>query len=172
MRMTWPFQPLLPGAAQQQAASASYTLAAGAGSFGLSGQAVAPRLARQLGALPAAFVLTGQTVNLRHAFTLAAGAGSAVLAGQVAGISRALQLTAAQGAIMLIGQDLNAAVSNAIASDQGSLTLNGQTAALRIARRLGADRGAFAITGVAVQPSGAAEPVAASPLVLGLTIGL
>lgn len=58
--MSWAFSPLLPGAAHQQAASATYTLVADAGIFALAGQGA----------------------NILHNYALTADAGLFALAGQ------------------------------------------------------------------------------------------
>ena len=170
--MTWPFQPLLPGAAQQQASATSRTLAADAGSFDLAGQTGVPRVTARLSAAGGVLGVNGQAANLRHAFTLTADADGVVLTGEPVGVLRALRLNAGQGAILLSGQDTGAASGSSVSAEAASFALAGETAGLRASRRLNAARGAFALAGVAALPSGASEPIAATPLDLGLSIGL
>src|SRR5262249_39829911 len=82
--MNWPFQPLLPGAAQLEIPR---TLTADAGSFGLSGQAATPRRTLRLSATSAAFVLAGKAAGLLRASRLAAAHGQIPLTGQSASIT-------------------------------------------------------------------------------------
>jgi hypothetical protein len=168
--------------------STGYTLAAGQGSYALSGQAVGLGVARRVSAEQGSYALTGQAAGLHRGFVLlaeqgtyllsgqaaalqaaraiAAGQGSYALSGQPAGLLAGRSLTAAQGAYALSGQDATltyaAAGSYLLVAAQGTYALSGQAAGLVATRRLSASQGSYAIAGQAATLSRAFSVVAAT----------
>lgn len=150
-----------------------YSMPAAQGSYSLSGQAAALRVARRLTAAQGSYTLNGQAVALRLGKNMAAAQGSYALTGQATAFARGRRLVAAQGSYAITGQDglvdivmaaaagsyalngqdvgltYSGAGARTMPAAQGSYTLTGQAAALRVARRLVADAGAYALTGVA-----------------------
>lgn len=147
----------------------TYTLAADAGSFTLSGQDAGQRRALRLDAAAGAFALSGQTAGLLRAPELVADHGGFVLSGQAAGLLRALRLDVGHGAFVLGGQDADVALGNQLVGGEGVFALTGQTAAFLRALRLTAAAGGIVLSGQAatITPSGAEEPEDAAPLELG-----
>ena len=147
--MTWLFQVLLPGAAQQQAAGGNHALVADAGAFGLNGQAATP-------------LRTGR---------LNASTGTAALNGQPAGIASHRRLVVEAGATALSGQDV--AFGDALSASEGLFALGGQPAAPRISRRVAAQRGAFGVTAFAANLGSAGQQQPAfRPAALALSLSI
>src|SRR3569833_333768 len=131
----------------------NYTMAAGAGSFALSGPSVALNYGYTLSADEGDFQLTGQDIDLTAAAVLAAGAGSFTLAGQTVGMSWDYPVAAGAGAYVLTGQDVGLTASGAISAAAGVFVLSGTDVALKTALYLQADSGAFTLTGVTIRLS-------------------
>jgi hypothetical protein len=97
-----------------------YTLAAGAGSFTLSGQDVGLLKATLMSAESGAFTFTGQDVGLVYAvpgsYSLAAGSGSFSLTGQDVALKAGYAATAGAGSFTLTGQAVTLTYSGAIPS--------------------------------------------------------
>lgn len=148
-----------------------YTLAAGVGSFSLSGQAAGLRATRKVTAALGTFSLSGQAAGLRADRKVTAAVGAFSLSGQAAGLRADRRVAAAVGTFTVSGQavglratrSLVASVGTFILSGQaatltktgsytltasaGAFTLSGQAAALTTARRVVAGVGTFTFTG-------------------------
>ena len=99
------YGPLLPGGAQQQAATGAYTLTCDAGAFTLTGQDATFAVTRKLSCDAGAFTLTGQDAALNRGFYLAADAGAFTISGQDAALNRGFILACDAGAYTLTGVD-------------------------------------------------------------------
>jgi hypothetical protein len=161
------FQPLQRIWALAAGSGAPYTLTAEAGSFALTGQAVALTAARKITAEAGSFALAGQAVNLRAARVITAGAGTFALTGQDVALiytpAGAYTLAAGAGNFALTGQDVNLRAARKITAEAGSFALTGQAVNLLYtpagSYTLTADAGQFVLTGqnVTLRYSGAAE---------------
>jgi len=133
---------------------ASYSLTCAAGSYALSGQAVALRISRSLVAGQGSYALTGQDVALLRLYTLTAAQGSYSLSGQALALTVGRQLAAGQGSYALTGQSVGLLASRVLAAGQGGYTLTGQAVGLSYTPlgsfTLLADSGSYALTGQAV----------------------
>lgn len=131
--VAWPYQPLIPAAAQQEAGAASYTLTADAGSFALSGQAAGLLAARRLAGDVGSVALSGQDAGLLAACRIDAGQGDIDVTGQAAGLLAARLLAGAHGVHALSGQDAGLSVGGAgyaLTAEAGSFALAGQAGGL------------------------------------------
>lgn len=128
----------------------SYSLAAGAGAFVLTGQTVTLSRTRAIAAGAGSFSLTGQTVALVAAHRLSADVGAFTLTGQAVSLRKGFSLSAAVGSFVLSGQAVALRRGASLVAAVGSFVLTGQTVGLRYARRLSVGVGAFAFTGKAV----------------------
>lgn len=147
--MTWLFQVLLPGTAQQQAAGGNHTLVADAGAFGLNGQVAAPLRADRLNA----------------------STGATALNGQPAGIASHRRLVAEEGATALSGQDV--AFGDALSASEGLFALGGQSVMPRISRRIAAQQGAFGVTAFPANLTSAGQQQSAfRPAALALSLSI
>jgi hypothetical protein len=137
----------------QASSSTAYLLTCASGSYTLTGQAAALRVARRLMADPGQYDLLGQSVALRVARRMALAHGTYALTGQNASFFATRRLIAAQGSYVLSGQDATlskSGVSPKLTCDTGYYVMTGQDAQLRVARRLIAAQGAYALTGQVV----------------------
>ncbi len=149
--MGWAFGPLLPSAAQQQAAAGStYTLTAAAGVFALTGEAVGLRCSLRLPAAAATFAETGGTAALRRGYTLAAAAGVCAFTGQPADFISGNFVSAAVGAFSAGGQAAGMRRALRLTAATATFSGTGGTAALRRGLVLAAGPGGLALTGEAV----------------------
>lgn len=163
------------------AGGAPYTLPAAAGSYSLSGNAIALRAARNLTAAAGTYALTGTAAALRISRTLAAAPGAYSLTGSAAALRTARALPAAPGSYALTGNAISmratrrlpaglgtySMVGNAIAmfktaagartmvATPGSYAITGAAANLRTTRRVTAATGVYALTGYATIPPAA-----------------
>lgn len=124
-----------------------WKVAAGAGSYTLTGQAAGVLYGRRLTAGAGAYNLTGQDAATKRGRLMAAGAGSFALTGQTAALLRGLRLTAGAGSFVLSGQAATPAIVRALTAGLGSYALSGQAASLLVGRVLAAAAGSYALTG-------------------------
>jgi hypothetical protein len=143
------------------------TMAAGVGSFAMTGQAatltvvtasqglvargtVRPVFTPQ-GTAPRSRirpqVLRAQSTTPATALTLTAAVGAFTLTGQDAAFRLSRVITGAVGAFTLTGQDANLGAGKSLIGGAGAFALTGQSAALRLQRKLTASVGSFALTG-------------------------
>lgn len=125
----------------------AYTLTAAQGSYSLTGQALALRVARTIAAAQGSYSLTGQSAGLVPARKVVAAFGSYSLTGQAAGLTATRNVAAAQGTYTLTGQAAGLLKGQTLAADQGAYTLTGQAAGLIATRSLLAGAGSYALTG-------------------------
>jgi len=124
------------------------TMAADAGSFTLTGQAVSLLADRKVTAAAGAFALSGQEVTLTGPSRLEAGTGSYTLTGQDVGLTKTyLPLDAAAGSFTLNGQDVSLLADLKIDAEAGAFSLSGQDAGLYRHLVLTAAAGSYALTG-------------------------
>lgn len=131
---------------------AAARLAAGQGSFSLTGQTVALLQGRRLVAVQGAFALSGQAATLRGAHKLLAAQGSYLVSGQIVALQGAHRVVLVQGAYAIAGQDAGLRAGRRLAPDQGAYVLTGEDAALTFgggaaAYSMAADPGSFALAG-------------------------
>jgi hypothetical protein len=132
------------------ASGSPYTLSCGAGSFALTGQAVATQYNRRLGLGTGSFSLTGVEVSLLRSAYLSLGIGSYALAGQAAALKAGHRLGLDAGAFVLTGQDVEFLRGRGISCEAATFALAGQGASLRASRLLPLGAGAFVLTGMNV----------------------
>lgn len=140
-------------------------LPADVGSFVLTGQAIAARVARRITAATGSFGLTGQAVTLRVARKAAASTGLFSLAGQVIALRADRKLTAATGTFTLTGPAVTLQRSKMFAADVGTFTLTGPDVVLRYSGAgalITAATGTFTLTGQAARLARAARLIASS----------
>lgn len=115
-------------------AGASYTLVAGTGSFGLSGQTAALRSGRRFVSTNGAFALTGQNAGLKAGRVLRSSQGSFALAGLAASLRAERKLASVKGSFVLTGFDAaltkSGGLSYTLVADTGLFVLSGQNATL------------------------------------------
>lgn len=115
-------------------AGASYTLVAGTGSFGLSGQTAALRSGRRFVSANGAFALTGQNAGLKAGRVLRSSQGSFALAGLAASLRAERKLASVKGSFVLTGFDAaltkSGGLSYTLVADTGLFVLSGQNATL------------------------------------------
>ena len=119
-----------------------------AGSYALSGQAATLRATRTMTASAGAYTFTGVDASLVRALVVQAAAGSFALAGQDAGLQYARRMAASAGSFDLAGIDVNLIRGRALVATVGTFALTGQDASLLTARRLVASAGSITLTGV------------------------
>ena len=125
-----------------------YTLTAGGGSYGITGQVAGLKAARKVAAGQGSYALTGQAASLKMARKMAAGAGSYSLAGQDAGLRAIRKMAAEGGSYVLTGQAANLKLAKKIPAGAGSYALTGQDAVLRAIRKMAAAGGSYVLTGM------------------------
>lgn len=128
------------------ATGSTYTLAAGQGTYTLTGEAVGLLAQRRLTASQGSYALTGEAVNLIKGYIMSASQGSYSLTGQIANLLVGRKLLASQGSYSLTGQSANLLKGYLLGLAQGSYVLNGQPANLRFFK-LSAVFGAYTLTG-------------------------
>jgi len=130
-----------------RAATANKEVAAGAGSFALTGAAANTKRGRKVVADAGSYAFTGQTATISKGRTIVAGDGSYALTGQDATLRKTYIVTADAGTYSIAGTDAGLRRDWKLAADAGSYAISGQEAALRHAWRVAADAGSFALTG-------------------------
>lgn len=104
----------------------TYNIAAAAGAYTLSGQAVALRAARAITAAAGAYTYTGQGVTLRIGLGLIVGAGAYALTGQNVVLFALPKVYAELGTYVLTGKDIGIVATHKIFADVGAYTLTGK----------------------------------------------
>lgn len=104
--MTWLFQPLLPGAAQVQAASGGYVLQPEAGVFASAGQPLEARRALRMQASEGVLALAGTSATFGGSRELTANAGAFAIGDQAAGIRVSWRIAADTGAFAVVGASI------------------------------------------------------------------
>lgn len=138
----WPIgAPTIPGS------PGAYTLTAAQGSYSLTGQALALRVARTITAGQGTYSLTGQAAGLIPGRKVAAGQGTYALTGQAAGLTVTRTLFAGQGTYALTGQAAGLRRGLVLAASQGSYGLTGFAANLVAARTVAAAQGSYSLSG-------------------------
>ena len=132
------------------APAATYTLAADAGSYAVTGQSSNLLHHRKLTADAGSYTLTGQPVSLLHNRRLIADPGSYSLTGQNAGLLYNRALLAESGSYNLSGVDAGLLHNRTLTAESGSYSLAGQDAGLLHNRVLLAESGSYTLTGVDV----------------------
>lgn len=149
----------------------AYSLAAGGGSYALTGTAATLKHNRKVVAAAGSYAITGQTAAVKHGWKLAAAAGSYALTGSAATLQRnvpvvagagsyavtgtaatikhAWKVTAAAGSYAITGTDAAPKHGYKVAADAGSYTLAGTDAALKHNWLLNAAAGSYELTGSA-----------------------
>ena len=129
------------------AASGSYSLVAGAGSFSLAGQVVGLLYSRVMAADLGTTSLTGQDVTLTKGYPMAVGTGSFSLSGQDVGTVATRIMAAVNGNFTLGGQDVGLLFARLLSIGTGSLTETGQDVALLVSRLIAAANGTASLSG-------------------------
>lgn len=125
----------------------SYSLAAAAGAFSLTGQDVGYARTRVITAGAGGFTLSGQTVRLLQAHRLSAAAGAFTLSGQAVALRAGRKVVAGVGSVSLTGQAVNLRAVRKLTAAAGAFSLTGIDVILRRGRSLVAAAGAFGLTG-------------------------
>ncbi len=131
----------------------TYTIAAGAGAFTLTGNAAVLKAARKIAAGTGDFVLTGNNTVLKAGRKIAAGTGEFALTGIGAALKLARKLTAGGGAFSLTGNDATLTYTPVggptytIAASAGAFSLTGNNTVLKAGRKMSAGTGVFTETG-------------------------
>lgn len=130
---------------------ASRLLAAGQGSYSLDGQSAGVMASRLLGAGQGSYSQTGNDAALLAARLLGAGQGSYSQDGQASGLLVSRLLSAGQGSYALDGQAASLVYTPlgvyTLAAGAGSYSVSGQDAGLLIQRLLIAAQGSYDLTG-------------------------
>jgi len=111
-------------------ASGSYSMAAEAGSFTLTGNAAGTTASRLLTGGTGAFTLTGVNAGLTAARLLTGGTGAFTLTGNDAALSKAVTMTAETGAFTFTGMDVGFSRALALQAGVGEFDLTGNAARL------------------------------------------
>lgn len=130
--------------------SANPILAAGAGSYVLSGTATALKVARKVVAGAGSFVITGVAATLRRVFKLPAAAGSFTLTGTAVVFHRTYILPVGAGSFVLSGTATGVYYGRKLVAGTNSFALTGTAVTLRRNLPLVAGGGSFLLTGASV----------------------
>ena len=125
-------------------------LAAGAGSYTLTGTAATLVHGHPLTAGAGSYTLTGTSASLVHGHPLTAGAGSYALTGTAATLTHKWVIAAGAGSYALTGTDAALKKGQRLTAGAGSYSITGTDASLLHARRLTAGAGSYALTGTDV----------------------
>lgn len=147
-----------------QFTDASLALAAAAGTFALTGTAIALLMSRRLVASGGSFTLSGQTAALLVGRAIAAGAGAFALTGSDAGLNlpAAKTIVAGPGSFAVTGTSAALLQARKVAASAGSFAVSGVAATLKAAKRAVAAAGSFALTGTDASVKLARKVVAAA----------
>ena len=96
------------------------------------------------------FTITGQSVGLRPVRSVIAGTGTFTLSGQGVTFLYGKTMSAAHGTFTITGQATAYSRTRVLAASPGTFTLSGQTVTLRKASYLTAARGTFTLSGQVV----------------------
>ena len=126
------------------------TIAADAGSYALTGEAVTLTAQRRTQADAGSYTLTGEAVTLTAQRRTQADAGSYALTGADVSFPSGATLIADAGSYALTGEAVTLTAQRRTQADAGSYTLTGAAVQLTAQRRTQADAGSYALTGAAV----------------------
>lgn len=138
---------IVAGAFKLAPANNNKTLAAGAGSFSLTGTAATLKEARKVVPDAGAYALTGTAAALTKGKRLAAAAGSFALTGTAATLLHKWIISTGAGSFALTGTVATLKHGWKVTADAGSYSLTGTDAALKHGWKLAAAAGSFVLTG-------------------------
>lgn len=123
------------------------TLAAGVGSYTITGTAASLKIGTKLTAAVGSYAITGTAATLKYGRKLTADVGSYVITGTAAALKVATKLTAAVGSYAISGVDAVLAYGRKIVADVGSYAISGTDATFKVGRKLTGAVGSYTITG-------------------------
>lgn len=123
-------------------------LAAGSGSYTLTGTVASTQFGRAVVAAAGSYALTGSDVTLSLGKLVSAEAGSYALSGADAALEFDRVIDAAAGSYTLTGADATLEFDLLIDAIAGAYTITGGVAALEFDRMLGADPGSYSLAGI------------------------
>lgn len=127
----------------------AYNLAAGVGSYGLTGSVAGLKWAHKLAAGTATYTYTGATAGLKRGYKVGAASATYTYAGQAAVLRATRKLAAAVGAYVLTGSAAALRRSRFLVAGAGSYTITGFASSLRRNGKLVSSAGAYVLTGSA-----------------------
>lgn len=140
------------GASFKPAASGPSPLAAGAGSYTITGTAVNLIRTRILAASAGSYAINGSNAGLNVGRKVTAGAGSYTINGTAVGFLRGYRIIAGFGAYNWTGSSVNTLRSRVVAAGAGAYNITGSDVTLSksTAKVLAAGSGAYNLTGSSV----------------------
>lgn len=132
--------------------SVSYTLAAGAGSYALTGSAAALTKTTPLSADAGGYALTGPASALRKAGRLPVNVGNYPLTGRAASLGRGLFTAASAGGYAMTGSAATLVSVKGVVASSAGYALTGKTAALLRPSEIIVGAGAYPLRGAGLWP--------------------
>jgi len=125
----------------------SYSLAMDAGTYSVTGSAVALKAARKLASAAGSYTQTGQAVALKAGRKLASASGSYTVTGSAVALKAARKIASASGSYSLTGSAVVLKAGRKLASAAGSYSVTGSAVGLKAGRKLAIAAGAYSLTG-------------------------
>jgi hypothetical protein len=125
------------------------TLAAGAGSYTITGTNASLLVKRVVAAGVGSYAITGTAAALTHQWKVAAGSGSYALTGTAASLLHGWKVAAGAGSYTLNGTAATLLKTSRLSAAAGSYTLTGTAAALLVGHVVSVNGGSYVISGSA-----------------------
>lgn len=125
----------------------NYSLALNAGSYALTGSALALKFNRLINLAAGSYAITGSPLSLKYARKFPMAGGAYTLSGSPVSLYYNRSLSIGSGTYNLTGSDLALKYARIMALDGGSYTITGQAANTLYHRVLSADPGSYVIDG-------------------------
>ncbi|MCB1711294.1 MAG: hypothetical protein KDH96_02075 [Candidatus Riesia sp.] len=127
--MSWLYQPLLQGSAQQQSGGAtSYTLSASSGSITITGTSVTFKRQLIMPVSAGSYSITGTSASLLYNRLLSSSSGAYSITGSTALLEYHRLFTVASGSYDITGTNVAFYYNRAITASSGTYTITGTSA--------------------------------------------